>query len=496
MRGTRHTAHTRAILTKGGAMHIVRTHHRTLGVVRGAERRAVRRAPRRAALTVVLTVLALLLFAAEAHAYAHGQLIWAKRIGTSASFAGAYAVAAGPNGVTAIAGYRVVGGSDNPLVAKYTAAGKRAWLKTYPAQGEADAVACDRGGNVYVAVKVWRSSYDIGLLKYDAAGRFKWERFYDGPAAGADEPVAIAVDRGGNVVVAGNSPAVNGRLGVVVLKYRPTGALAWPAARFDSDPMDVDAGDVYCKGLGLDGSGNAYLGGYSYHNPSGTWLESAVTLKVGAGDGVTKWSRTYVARHNPASWADSIAVRGAWVVVTGSTGGPTDETDALVVKYSLGGTEKYWKEWGVDNGLGEWFGGVALDEKGNVLVTGDQWLQRGAASNKAITMKLSATLGKVVWKKTYQPTGMYAQGWFLTRDALGNVYVSGIRQNAAGDDDLLTMEYSATGTRKWAKTWSGGGPDDDWPYGIVVGTTGGVYVTGWITAPGDVWQAALLKYQQ
>ena len=477
-------------------MDVVHTHPRN-ATARGGVRL---RAPQRAAVTVALAVLILLLLAAEAQAYAPGQLIFAKRIGSSTSPATSVAVAAAPNGATVIAGWKessAVPAGIVTFVAKYTVTGRRAWLKTYAAIGSgAEAVACDRNGNVYVAVTVWRSSYDIGLLKYDAAGRLKWRRFYDGPSAGADEPVAIAVDRGGNVVVAGNSPAANGRLGVVVLKYRPTGALAWPAARFDSDPIDVDAGDVYCKGLGLDGSGNAYVGGYSYHNPSGTWLESAVTLKVGAGDGVTKWSRTYVARHNPASWADSIAVRGIWVVVTGSTGGPTDETDALVVKYSLGGTEKYWREWGVDNGLGEWFGGVALDEKGNVLVTGDQWLQRGTASNKAITMKLSATLGKVVWKKTYQPTGMYAQGWFLARDGLGNVYVSGIRQNADGDDDLLTMKYSVTGTRKWAKTWSGGGPDDDWPYGLVVGTTGGVYVTGWITAPGDIWQAALLKYQQ
>jgi hypothetical protein len=466
--------------------------------IRSHAQEAAGGARRRAPLTAFLAVIVLLLLAAEAQAIVPGHLIYAKRIGTSTSPAGAYAVAAGPNGATAIAGYMNVSSTgDDPMVAKYTKAGKRAWLKTYPsAGGSAAAVAFDRSGNVYVAVKVWGSSDDIGLLKYSAAGSLKWEKFYDSPAADLDEPMAMAVDRSGNVVVAGNSEAANGRLGIVVLKYRPNGDLAWPAARFDSDPADVNAGPVHCKGLALDGSGNAYVAGWLENNVSGTWLESAVTLRFDADDGGNPWSKVYVARNNPASWTDHIAVRGSSVVVTGSTGGPTDEVDALIVKYGLGGTEKYWKEWGVDSGAGEFFSGVVLDAKGNAYVTGDWWLNRGTGSNKAVTMKLNATLSKVVWKKTYQPPNRYAQGWFIARDGLGNVYVSGIRDSVDGYDDLLTMKYGPSGARKWLRMWSGGGPNDDWPYGIVLGTQGGVYVGGWVTGKGDVWQAALLKYQQ
>ncbi len=468
---------------------------------------------RRAAATIVLAVLASLLLAAEAQAYVPGQLIWAKRIGTSKSPAGAYAVAAGPNGVTAIAGYRYIpegAGYNLPLVARYTAAGTRAWLKTYTAyEGYAEAVAFDRGGNVYVAVDVWRQrsdsewGYDIGLLKYSAGGALQWERFYDDPAARDDEAVAIAVDRSGNVVVAGSSPTADDRLGVVVLKYRPNGDPAWPtAARFDPAPGDPNAGDVCCTGLALDSVGNAYVTGWSNYYSAGTWLSNALTLKFAATDGARQWGQIYEARHNPSSSADAIAVRGSSVVVTGSTGGATDANDALVVKYGLDGTERYWKEWGVDNGRGERFAGVALDGKGNVFVTGDQWVGEWTATDKAITLKLNATLGKVVWKKTYQPSGMYAQGWFLTRDGLGNVYVSGVREHAPGtrDEDLLTVKYGPTGKRLWLRSWCGGGPDDDWPYGIVVGTKGGVHVAAWVTgkdAGNDyVCQAALLKYQE
>ncbi len=330
------------------------------------------------------------------------------------------------------------------------------------------------------------------------AGRLKWKRSYDGPAAGDDWAEAIAVDRSGNVLVAGRSYAVNGRVGVVVLKYRPNGDPAWPqAARYDSDPGDANAGGIYCKGLAVDANGNAYVAGWSEYNVSGTWTNSAITLKFGAADGAKKWGQVYEARHNPGSYADHMTLRGSSVVITGSTERSADnERDALIVKYSLGGVEKGWMEWGADDGRGEFFSGVALDGKGNAFVTGDQWLVRGTGTNQAITMKLNATLTRVVWKEQYQPAGRYANGDLVALDGLGNVYVSGIRQTFAGDRDILTMKYSPTGARKWLKGWSGGGPHNDESYGLALGTSGGVYVTGKANASGDCGQTVLLKYQR
>jgi hypothetical protein len=467
----------------------------------GATGRADRLAPRRSAVAALLVIFVLLLLAAEAQAYAPGQLVFAKRIGSSTSPATSVAVAAAPNGATVIAGWKedaAVTGGIATLVAKYTATGKRAWLKTYSAVGSgAEAVACDRSGSVYVAATFYRANEDIGLLKYDAAGRLKWARSYDGPAAGDDWAEAIAVDRKGNVLVAGRSYAANGRVGVVVLKYRPNGDLAWPqAARYDSDPSDANSGGVFCKGLAIDADGNAYVAGWSEYNVSGTQTNSAITLKFGAADGVKKWGQIYEARHNPGSYADHMTLRGSSVVITGSTERSADsERDALIVKYSLGGVEKGWMEWGVDDGLGEFFSGVALDGKGNAFVTGDQWLVRFTGTDKAVTMKLNATLSKVLWQKPYQPAGRYAGGDLVALDGLGNVYVSGVRKTFAGDLDMLTMKYSSGGVRRWLKGWSGGGPHNDESYGLALGTNGGVYVTGRANASGDYGQAVLLKCQ-
>ncbi|HJW76067.1 MAG TPA: hypothetical protein VJ787_10420 [Thermoleophilia bacterium] len=105
--------------------------------------------------------LVALLFAAEAQAYKSGGLIWAKKIGTSASEASAWSVVAGPNGTVAIAGWQHVAPTGQvPMVAKFGPSGLK-WKKTYATAGYAEAVACDRSGNVYVAATITRTQARI-----------------------------------------------------------------------------------------------------------------------------------------------------------------------------------------------------------------------------------------------------------------------------------------------------------------------------------------------
>jgi len=173
-------------------MEHVRVHRREASAVGGARRHA----PLSAAVVTLLAALIMLLLTAEAQAYAPGALIYAKRIGTITAPAGASAVAAGPNGVTAVVGLKAnssVPAGTVTMVAKYAVGGQRKWLRTYATSGgTAKAVAFDRNGNVYVAATLYRSTEDIGLLKYSAAGRLLWKRFYDGPASGDDWPEVLA----------------------------------------------------------------------------------------------------------------------------------------------------------------------------------------------------------------------------------------------------------------------------------------------------------------
>ena len=475
-------------------MHVIGTHSRNARAAGGPRRRA----PRRAAGTSLLVVLVLLLLAAEAQAYRPGQLIYAKRIGTSTSEAGAWAMAGGPNGATAIAGWKIVPVTGQvPMVARYTAGGAK-WVRTYASPGYAHAVAFDRAGNVYVAATVDPSTGgDIAVIKYSAAGTWKWTKTYD--AGGPDSPWEIVVDRSGNVIVAGTSVVPGTPMGIVVLKYDANGNLVWPAAaRYDPPAGDPDAGGSNVEDVALDGAGNVYVAGASEYRVSGVWIESALVVKFAAADGVRTAGFVYKPLHNTSSWFDGLAVRGSAVVGVGETWDPADAKpeDALVVRLNLSLVQKYRKEWGASNKTGEWFGDALIDGKGNVYVTGDQWLDRPGGYDKAVTMKLNPTLSKVLWKATYLPTSRGAEGWYIARDSTGNIFVAGAKDDSRGNDDVLTIKYSPTGVRKWLKTWSAGGPDDDEVNGMVLGTKGGVYVGGQVTGKGDIYQAALLKYQR
>ncbi|HJW76068.1 MAG TPA: hypothetical protein VJ787_10425, partial [Thermoleophilia bacterium] len=308
------------------------------------------------------------------------------------------------------------------------------------------------------------------------------------------------VDRAGDVVVVGRSKAASTKAGIVIIKYKPGGAEAWAApVRFDAEPADPNAGWVYAVSLALDAAGDVYVAGGSTHRVSGAWIESALTLKFDAATGAKEWGQLYDAQHGVQSYAQDIVVRGGRVVIVGSTWGMTfgaDENGLLVRYEAASGAQKYWKEWGADNPMGEWFGDVVLDGSGYVYVTGDQRRGGTGSFDRAVTLKLTPSLSKVVWKATFLPATRSAAGWYIVRDRQGNVYVSGVKHDARANDDFVTIKYGPGGGQKWVRVWSGGGPDNDEPHGLVLGTTGGVHAGGQTTVKDGTERAILLKYQR
>jgi len=459
--------------------------------------RTRRRYGARLALVTSAALLLTLLFAASAEAAKSGQLLYAKRIGsTSTTEAGAWAIAAGPKGVTALAGGQEKDDDLYPMAAKYTSAGKRVWLKRYTVAGEGRAVdvAFDRSGNVYVAATVDSGAGDdIVVLKYSASGALRWATPpYDGGENGDDECTEIAVDGKGDVVVLGESDRA-GLTGIVVLKYTKAGKQAWPEhTRWDPEPSDPDAGDYDVADLALDGKGDIYVAGSNEY----LGLENAIVLKAMGADGARQKGWVYEPRHGDSSSFDELAVRGSSVVATGSvwTKGVDGSENALIVKFDRGLREKAWKEWGVGNTSEEWFGAAVIDGKGSVFVTGEQWV--AGKYSKAVTMKLDAKLRKVVWSKAYMPASRDAEGWYIVRDGAGNVYVGGVRDQHVSKAAFLTIKYSAAGARKWVRAWSGGGGPWAHPAGLVLGSKDGVYVGGDTWGKGGVHQAVLLKYRR
>jgi hypothetical protein len=477
-----------------------RPHHRII---------RTRRARRVAVCVAVITVLFLVL-AATALAYVPGQRIWVRTIGTAAKQAAAWDVATGPNGVVCIGGWR---GAPWPapfgrvgLVVKYNAAGTRKWTKTYAGLGNAEvvAVAFDGKGNICVAGHTWATAgggADIFVAKYSPRGVRRWVASYGAGNNVDDWAEAIAVDQSGNVYVGGSGGVGNGLYGVVVVKYGAGGKEMWLApARLDPDPAVPDQGSREPTGIGIDAAGNVYVAGVARDGGAPDYLQySALVFKVATSNGTIAWGPKYwKGKDGSGAGAYGIAVRGRAVVVCGEASKWTSwHNDLLVLRYDRAGNQKHppleYDRSATTDDSGE---DVAIDARGNAYVTGDFTVQPVGHPSSCAVVKVSPA-GKVRWARAYRPRGKYAVGWSVGVDAANNAYVAGAVEVSPSYDKLLVMKYSASGQRKWVRTWpaaANGYNDPDG--GLALGANGVLYVAGHGQPSGPFYKAVLIKYQR
>lgn len=107
-----------------------------------------------------------------------------------------------------------------------------AWVATY--NGSANAIALDKAGNIYVAgtAKDLDTLEDIITIKYDSNGNQLWVARYNGPGNGWDVARGLAVDTNGNVYVTGSSLGLGTDSDIVTIRYDANGNQVW-ADRYD-----------------------------------------------------------------------------------------------------------------------------------------------------------------------------------------------------------------------------------------------------------------------
>ena len=123
---------------------------------------------------------------------------------------------------------------------------------------EADAIAVDGSGNVYVTGRsyVVGTDFDYCTIKYDASGTEAWVRTYNGPANGYDNATDIAVDESGNIYITGESGGIGSDY--ATLSYDPDGNVRC-VGRYNGPG---NASDV-AQSMAVDDSGNVFVTGYS-----------------------------------------------------------------------------------------------------------------------------------------------------------------------------------------------------------------------------------------
>ena len=346
-----------------------------------------------------------------------------------------------------------------------------------------------------------------------------------------DNGLSIAVDKSGNTYVTGsttsnNFPTVHPLQGhrastdesqdVFVSKINAAGT-----AIVYSTYLGGSMGDVGYS-IAVDGSGNAYVTGYTQSSDfptakpiQGTYAggdQSAFVTKINAAGSALVYS-TFLGG-GFGSYGYGIAVDGADnAYVTGiAGGGGFPVANAMQTLPSVGGNNGFVSK---INPAGSGFiystflsgdGGstataIAADSAGNAYVTGTAGngfptfnaLQASIASGQSsFVSKINPTGSGFVFSTFLGPKGNYRAD-AIALDSADNIYLTGyvttntlptvkpIQASLKGDQNAFVTKLNAAGSALVYSTYLGGSKDDQ-ANGIAVDSAGNAYVTGWTTS--------------
>ena len=410
---------------------------------------------------------------------------------------------------------------------------------TYLGGGDRDevqSIAVDGSGNAYVTgftrstnfptSNPYQSTYqggvwDVFVSKLSSSGNSLIYSTYLG-GGDSDAGYGIAVDGSGNAYVTGITPSSNfptqnayqatlgggGDNDAFVTKLSSSGN-----SLIYSTYLGGSGGDFGIGGIAVDGSGNAYVAGYTNSSNFPTLNPYQSTNQGGIDVFVTRLSSTgnsliystYLGGGG-SEIGYGIAVDGngnAYVTGwTNSSGFPTvnpfqtdqGEEDVFVTKLSSSGNSLIYSTYlgGSDDEKGY---GIAVDGSGSAYVTGYTnssdfpTLNPYQTGGGVFVTKLSSTGNSLVYSTSLN----HGSGSDIAVDGSGNAYVTGNAdsgfatlnpyQTDQGGADAFVTKLSSTGNSLIYSTYLGGG-DWDIGSGIAVDGSGNAYVTG-LTSSSD-----------
>ena len=123
---------------------------------------------------------------------------------------------------------------------------------------------------------------------------------------------------------------------------------------------------------------------------------------------------------------------------------------------------------------------MILSDDGHVLVVGaTNHLHFPPYSGDALLMQLTLE-GEIVWEKAWGGDG-YEQASSVVPASDGGYFVFGeTDSHGAGGRDFFLLKVAEDGTEEWFETY--GGPDREWPFGMISLSNGDVLMHGFTTA--------------
>jgi len=366
-------------------------------------------------------------------------------------------------------------GSAFTAVQQFTIAPKEAWPARYngSSDDQAKAVAVDAAGNVYVTgFSVGSDGYqDYLTIKYNSSGKRQWLARYNGPGKHNDAAQALAVDVAGNVYVTGYCYNKSGTSTFyATLKYNSTGVLQWARTYNDS----LGNGDDKAVAIAVDGAGNVFVTGVGADFDG---RSDFVTIKYD-NLGAQQWRRRFEGPKDNGAVATALALDNSGnVYVTGCVFNLNGVADIATVKYANNGIERWFRTYNGLGNAGDEATALAICPAGNVYVAG---VSTGANGHRGyVTIKYNGG-GTRLWDMRYDgPSSLADALRAITVDNGSNVYVTGSSPAQNGFADYATLKYDSNGIQQWLARYNGPANQEDVATSLAVDANGNVFVTGY-----------------
>ncbi|UKN02243.1 S8 family serine peptidase [Paracrocinitomix mangrovi] len=334
-------------------------------------------------------------------------------------------------------------GDADIVTVKFNSNGDTVWTSTYSGNAGEDDYGIDiavlSNGDVITlgASKDSLEDYNYVLIRYaNSNGDEEWSYEWNGQGEGVDIPYDLVIDPYDKIYAVGGSEASNGLSDYGVIKLSSSGSFSWESYYDYNDLHDAAATAAIDKTktyLVVTGGSAANVGDYdiatakiklvdgSYSSPSRT-SQSNTTLAEVFGMTNDTMNNFYIT---------------GYAVVSGEQNIQTIKLDSnLTVDWVVN----------YNGGLNDVGRDIAVDNSGNVYVTGYTQLTNG--SNNNITIKYDSQ-GNLQWKREFgnivDPEDV--RGEKIEIDANNNIYVVGnTEENNTVKIDLL--RYTPTGQLK------------------------------------------------
>jgi hypothetical protein len=226
--------------------------------------------------------------------------------------------------------------------------------------------------------------------------------------------------------------------------------------------------------MALDRNGNVFVTGYST-GTNGFWDYATVAY---SSTGVPLWTNRYNGPGSSDNIAHAVAVDGRGnVIVTGHSASSAGDYDYATIAYSRAGVALWTNRYSGPGNLGDIAWAVAVDRTGGVFVTGQSITTNVFDGHNYVTIKYSGT-GVPLWTNRYLGPASGDAAEAVAVDGNGDVIVTGTSLVTNFVYDYATIKYSGAGVPLWTNRYHGPGISDDYASAVAVDGNGNVFVTG------------------